>query len=851
MRLFVFIFLFSVHVANVTGQTTFVDKNGIWRWRDSGKEVCAFGVNYTVPFAHAYRTAKRMNVDIEKAIDNDVYHFARLGLDAFRVHVWDTEISDTLGNLIDNEHLRLFDYLIFRMKERGMKFIITPIAYWGNGWPEPDEKTPGFSAKYGKEACLENPDAILAQQRYLEQFVNHVNTYTHIAYKDDPDVLAFEISNEPHHKGTPKQVTGFINGMVKAIRKTGCRKPVFYNVTHSIHLAEAYFLADIQGGTYQWYPTGLGARHSLQGNLLPHVDRYPIPFSGVRGFSRKTKIVYEFDAADCAGSYIYPAIARSFRTAGMQVATHFSYDPSFMAHLNTEYGTHYMNLLYAPHKAIGLMIAAEAFRSVPLFKSYGSYPQNTTFEGVQIKYETDLAELNTDEKFYYTGNTSSQPLHIANLRQIAGTGNSPVVQYDGSGAYFLDKIGNGTWRLEILPDVAWVDDPFGRTSLQKEIACLGVNSRTIGLRLPDLPPDYYIYSVADKRLSGQAENGFAQVRPGVYIVSSSALHDLDVQMQIRNIRLNEYAYSPEVMPALKPDKIRVVHRPLHEISSEKSYHIRALVYAPEGAGVSLHYRINGRYRSLPMKQFSAYGYEAALPGDDLQEGVLEYFITIHSGNDYWTFPDGYKTNPLSWDFYFAQSYKSRIVSAAYPIQLFNPERDHEKILKPWAPSRLMPLPGGGSSWIVRLEKPSSVAYYDSSTRHYYYPMRLSLLDVVQGRSDDLMNKKYLGIRTRTSSGVPLKLSAGLISKHALALGYEYVTDTNKNDQRIAMEQLRKIKLALLPRGYPVFIPYWYDSNINEKDFSLAELENLQLILIIPESVAGNPVEMEIEKIWLE
>lgn len=88
-----------------------------------------FGVNYTTPFAHAYRAHKALGVDIEKAIRQDVYHLARLGLDAFRVHVWDTEISDSVGNLLQNDHLKLFDYLLAELKKRNIKTIITPIAF--------------------------------------------------------------------------------------------------------------------------------------------------------------------------------------------------------------------------------------------------------------------------------------------------------------------------------------------------------------------------------------------------------------------------------------------------------------------------------------------------------------------------------------------------------------------------------------------------------------------------------------------------------------------------------------------------------------------------------------------------
>ena len=89
-------------------------------------------MNYTVPFAYGYRSHKALGIDIEKAIDADVYHMARLGLDAFRVHVWDVEISDSLGNLLENEHLRLFDYLVKKLKEHNIKILITPIAFWGN-----------------------------------------------------------------------------------------------------------------------------------------------------------------------------------------------------------------------------------------------------------------------------------------------------------------------------------------------------------------------------------------------------------------------------------------------------------------------------------------------------------------------------------------------------------------------------------------------------------------------------------------------------------------------------------------------------------------------------------------------
>lgn len=46
------------------------------------------------------------------------------------------------------------------------------------------------------------------------------------------------------------------------------------------------------------------------------------------------------------------------------------------------------------------------------------------------------------------------------LKHIAGVGSSPVVQYEGTGIYFIDKVADNEWKLEVYPDIMNVDDPF-------------------------------------------------------------------------------------------------------------------------------------------------------------------------------------------------------------------------------------------------------------------------------------------------------------------------------------------------------------------------------------------------------
>jgi len=497
-------------------QGIYVDAQGVIRWEKNQQEAAFFGVNYTSPFAYGYRSINRLGISVEQAIRDDVYHFSRLGLDAFRVHVWDTEISDTAGNLINNDHLRLFDFLLAELKKRNIKTIITPIAFWSNGYPEKDENTGSFSSKYGKKRALVEEAAFLAQENYLTQFFKHKNRYTGLTYQQDPDVIATEVNNEPQHSGPQARTTEYVNRMVKAIRQTGWKKPVFYNISESPKYAGAIVKADVQGHSFQWYPTGLVAGHTQQGNYLPNVSKYSIPFDTIPGFKNRAKMVYEFDAADVLASYMYPAMARSFRTAGFQWATQFAYDPMATASSNVEYQTHYLNLAYTPSKAISLLIASRVFHQLPRLQKYAS---DTLFDAFRLDHKNSLSEMNTAGEFYFSNTTTSVPVHPASLQHIAGVGSSVLSEYKGTGAYFIDRVEEGLWRLEVMPDAAFIRDPFEKNSPGKDVSRISWASHTMVLDLPDLGTGFRLTTINDKGVSVLANDKEIKVSPGVYWLS--------------------------------------------------------------------------------------------------------------------------------------------------------------------------------------------------------------------------------------------------------------------------------------------------------------------------------------------
>ena len=115
-------------------------------------------------------------------------------------------LTDGQGNLLENEHIDLMDYLIAKLKERNIHIVITAQTNFGNGYPERNIQTGGFSYKYDKCDMHSNPEAIAAQETYLRDLVKHTNPYTGLAYKDDPSIVGFEINNEPCHSGTKEEV---------------------------------------------------------------------------------------------------------------------------------------------------------------------------------------------------------------------------------------------------------------------------------------------------------------------------------------------------------------------------------------------------------------------------------------------------------------------------------------------------------------------------------------------------------------------------------------------------------------------------------------------------------------------
>lgn len=476
-------------------ELVYQDKEGNIRWTKDNSRVALYGANYCLPSACDYRAAAYVDGDRDAMIAEDLDHFKRMGWDGLRLCFWgDWQNTDAKGNLIQNEHLRLLERLIDEAAKRDIYMLLSPIVTYNSQWPEmADSTNTGFMNVYSKTDLILNPMAKEAQKNYVKQLLNHTNRYTGRRIKDEPNIIFVEVINEPAQMADkPEAMTDYINGMVDAIKSTGCKKLIFYNVSQDFKVAPIVAASKVDGGTYAWYPQGLTSFRTVQGNPLLCVDRYEqLADPAMKG---KSRIVYEFDSTQRDGGLQIPAMVREFVRGGCQFIAMFSYDMLRTASKNLGWDVQFTNMVYTPRKAVASMISAEIVRRWSPGEPNEYYPANNSFGDFRLSYEENLALLNSEDMYYHSAPVSDSPKNITALCHIAGIGSSPMVKYKGNGIYFLDRNDNQeSWILDLYPNIIALDDPYAVPSVYKDVAVADSREREFSVSLPGIECTAIIY----------------------------------------------------------------------------------------------------------------------------------------------------------------------------------------------------------------------------------------------------------------------------------------------------------------------------------------------------------------------
>ena len=611
-------------------RTASVDAEGVLRWTDDRSEVALVGVNYYPPFTCDYRSLTARGADIKAEMRRDVAHFRRLGLGVVRIHCFDREFSTADGGLVDNHHLELLDDLIDVCASNGIYMVLTPIAWWGGNWYAPGN-IDGFSNHFDMPAMTSDRRAWKIQARFLKAFAEHVNRFTRRRYADDPAILAFECINEPlYPKGHPDaEVTAYIDTLVDGLRASGTTKPVYYNSWQGRNAAAGASRCD--GVTGSYYPTGLVAGHALEGPQLGRIVASTLrPDASV---ARKSRMIYEFDAADTPGSYMYPAMGRLFRHEGVQVAAMFQYDPLRIAHVNTGWRTHHLNLVYTPAKAVSIAIMAETFRHLPRGCDYAPHGVELLFPPFRVNAERDLSEFVRGDRFYYTSDPVAQPSDVAALRHVWGCGSSGVAGSTGNGAYFLDKVADGVWRLQLYPSVFTVNDPYSGRDIPKEVVL--AEAPVLRVELPDLGHAWTATPLAGGE-PVRAVDRKALLAPGDYVLARS----LPAPSQLADARAADLP--PFVAPAAERPTPRLSARVPAQWNAADPLSYACRSFAVTNIVAEFVRAEDGAVRRLPARSG-----RNEFPGGVLPDGNWGLTFRAQGPDGAVTYPDA-DTDGISW-----------------------------------------------------------------------------------------------------------------------------------------------------------------------------------------------------------
>ena len=191
-------------------QTPFHVESGII-YDAAGEVVRLFGVNYYAPFNHNYYNIAELGKSHFKAVDEDFRHFREMGVRFIRIHLYDREITDAEGNLVENGNLDVLDYVLKKAEDKGIYVMLTPIVWWNTVstqlaveqdyayWHCGSHEDFGFSNFYSKDSLIWNSEALECQKRYFRALFNHRSRWTEKRLCEHSSIVAIEPFNEPDY----------------------------------------------------------------------------------------------------------------------------------------------------------------------------------------------------------------------------------------------------------------------------------------------------------------------------------------------------------------------------------------------------------------------------------------------------------------------------------------------------------------------------------------------------------------------------------------------------------------------------------------------------------------------------
>jgi hypothetical protein len=410
------------------------------------------------------------------------------------------------------------------------------------------------------------------------------------------------------------------------------------------------------------------------------------------------------------------------------------------------------------------------------------------------------------------------------LKHIAGFGNSNVMSYDGRGTYFLDKIKDGLWKLEVYPDAVWIKDPFGKNGLDEPVTKLLWKKHSIKINLPNLSSDYYLIR-EDNSKPVQADSFEIDIEPGRYFISNVVdIKESKIENSIDFGAIKEYGsfitdFASTEVKNLTPEVF-------YENQTRK---ISVDVYAVEddlNVFVYLKKASWRNYQKEKMIRKDDFNYEYILPAELNKNGIINYFITIENHDGVLTFPGKMNVSPDYWSFNPDKSFELKILPDTSDFLIFNPSRDKENIIfsNVWRYVDYKIDYTFDSNNNIELD----VSINKLKEEFPEFAFQIFVGDYLKDVFCD--KNSMLEIEAKNENDKIKNISVRFLFNDGTASQKELKLSNNYQTFEILIPKPEEMQYALLPRPYPIFLPYWFSTSQLKIKNEKLKLESIQIAI---------------------
>ena len=240
------------------------------------------------------------------------------------------------------------------------------------------------------------------------------------------------------------------------------------------------------------------------------------------------------------------------------------------------------------------------------------------------------------------------------------------------------------------------------------------------------------------------------------------------------------------------------------------------------------WRSPGKYELTKIDDFR---YEFSLPSEISSNGKLDYFITLKQNDELLTFPGKLNISPENWAFDPDDSYHLSILPASNKITIYDPEKDVDNLIfsNIWRYARFT------ADYIFdeNDEEELNVNINNIRERFSEFAMQFYVGDYI--KNIDRTEDNGIGLEVKKKPEDPDSIFVRVLFNNGSGFGRKISLGSEYEKITVPISQPEYFRYALLPRPYPTFLPYWFESTpqLNTGNKNL-KLESIQIALPLPE-----------------